>query len=128
MKLCCCLTVLILATTGCGKPGPARYKVVGTVKWMGEPVEKGNIIFNPLERETRPEGAKIVDGKYTLRIGAGKTKVQVFASREVPGKIDRDMNAPVLEHYIPPEFNRQTTLEAEVQPRDDNDVSFDLKP
>ena len=97
--------------------------MTGTVKWQGEPVEKGNIIFDPLDRETRPEGAKIIDGKYELRIGAGKMKVQIFASREIPGKIDKDMNNPVLEHYIPPEFNRRTTLEAEVLPQDDNNVS-----
>jgi hypothetical protein len=130
MTLCRCLmlTLLLLSAAGCGRPGPARYKVAGTVQWKGEPVEKGDIIFEPLEAETHPAAAKIVGGKYELRLGAGKMKVQIFASRELPGKINKDMNAPVLEHYIPPQFNRQTTLEAEVMPNDDNKLSFDLKP
>jgi hypothetical protein len=130
MKLCRCLTliVFVLSVAGCGKRGPALYKVVGTVQWKGEPVEQGNIIFEPFDRETHPQAAKIVGGKYQLRIGAGKMKVQIFASREQPGKINPDMNTPVLEHYIPPEYNRRTTLEAEVLPQDDNNISFDLPP
>ncbi len=125
----CRLSLLVvLSLAGCGRPGPSQYLVTGTVKWQGEPVEKGDIIFDPVERETRAEATKIVGGNYSLRIGAGKMKVRIFASRELPGKVSKDMNAPLLEHYIPPEFNRQTTLEAEVLPRDDNQVSFDLPP
>ena len=125
----CHLSLLVvLSLAGCGRPGPTQFLVTGTVKWQGEPVEKGDIIFDPVERKTRAEATKIVGGNYSLRIGAGKMKVRIFASRELPGKVSKDMNAPVLEHYIPPEFNRQTTLEAEVLPRDDNQFSFDLPP
>ncbi len=108
------------------RSGPPQYLVQGTVSWQGAPVEKGDIIFEPVEKQTRAEAAKIVDGNYKLRIGAGKMKVQIFASRENPNKISPDMNAPVLEHYIPPEYNRRTTLEAEVHENDDNRVSFEL--
>ena len=53
--------------------------------------------------------------------------MKIFASRERPGGVDPAMNLPVLDHYIPPEYNDYSKpLEFQVQPNDENKVEFDL--
>jgi hypothetical protein len=120
--------VVLLLLCGCGRSGPVRYRVVGTVKWEDESVPKGDMIFQPVDVRARAEGAKIVDGKFMVYLPPGKMRVKIVASRERPGGVDKAMNSPLLDHYIPAEFNDQSTLERDVQPNDENNFEFDLHP
>jgi hypothetical protein len=60
----CCLSVLV----GCGRSGPVRFDVRGTVRFNGEPLPRGTIRFEPdaSKGNRGPVGiASIVDGEYT---------------------------------------------------------------
>lgn len=41
------LVIVLVAATGCGSRGPARYDISGTVTFRGEPVPAGSIMFIP---------------------------------------------------------------------------------
>jgi hypothetical protein len=41
------LAVIAIATSGCGKTGPQRFEVTGTVTYDGEPLPRGTIRFEP---------------------------------------------------------------------------------
>ncbi len=61
-------TAIIL---GCGDDSglPTRYKVSGTVKYKGEPVPKGSIVFEPINPpmpQGRVANGTIENGSYTL--------------------------------------------------------------
>ena len=58
---------LLVAGTGCGRRGPERYRVHGTVTHAGQPVPLGRIVFEPdLARGNRgPQGyAPIENGRF----------------------------------------------------------------
>lgn len=109
---------------GCGNSAIKTYRVTGSVTWNGEPVQDGNISFSPADGDGLPQTGKIVDGKYELMATAGAKKVSIHASRE--GPVDPVMNAPARIPFIPPKYNSQTTLTAEVKPNDENVADFPL--
>jgi hypothetical protein len=124
----CCAALLALGigfAAGCGQPGPKMMEVSGTVKFDGKDVADGDITFVPENQSVGGEGGKIKDGKYTLKVKEGKNKVQIMATREVPGK-KGPMGEDLVEQYIPEKYNDQTTLTADVGPGK-TEHNFDLK-
>lgn len=123
------LAVLVMAgATGCGSSGgPKEYPVTGTVKFDGKAVETGQILFRAGEGGHGYSGA-ITNGAYELKATAGKMKVQITATRIIPGKF-QELNpgekSPVGEMYIPARYNSQTELTAEVT-SGSNKIDFDL--
>jgi hypothetical protein len=113
-------------TVGCGRSGDT-YLVTGTVTLDSQPIKKGEILFVPEDRRLGPEAGSIVDGKYQCRVKAGKQKVQITASREVPGSMGQGFRGgPLLEESVAPEYNTETTLSVDVEPNDDNEFSFEV--
>ncbi|MBY0458211.1 MAG: hypothetical protein K2V38_12795, partial [Gemmataceae bacterium] len=76
----------VLGAAGCGKSGPAKLDVSGTVKFDGQDVADGYITFVPEDKSVGAEAGPIKDGKYTAQVREGKNKVQIVANRTVPGK------------------------------------------
>jgi hypothetical protein len=117
MNRCCCAALLAFGmafvAAGCGKSGPKLMEVSGTVKYDGQDVAEGDIAFIPEDKTVGGEGGKIKDGKYTLKVKEGKNKVQIFASRAVPGK-KGPMGEDLVEQYIPEKYNDKTELTADV--------------
>jgi hypothetical protein len=107
------LAGLILAVSGCGKSGPSKLDVSGTVKYDGQEVTEGFITFFPEDKSVGPEAGPIKDGKYTAKVREGKNKVQIQANRPVPGK-KGPMGEQAVEQYIPKQYNEETTLTADV--------------
>jgi len=108
------LLAALFATAGCdSEKGPKKIAVSGTVKFDGQPMPDGDIMFTPDDKSVGPEGGKIKDGKYSFKVREGKNKVQIFATREVPGK-KGPMGEQAVEQYVPEKYNNQTTLSAEV--------------
>ncbi len=105
------LVLLALAGLGCDR-GPHMVPVTGHVTYNGEPVSQGEISFVPHEKELAPDGGKIRDGRYDLRVKPGRKTVQIRASRPV------EQDSPAMEvryaDYIPAKFNRESTLTVEV--------------
>jgi len=85
-----CGALLAATMLGCGSDDGLgrRYSVYGTVKYKGEPVEKGVINFMPDDANGRAASGLIENGSYTLstngdRDGAlpGKYKVTVVSKQ-----------------------------------------------
>jgi hypothetical protein len=124
--LACCL----LAAMGCSaeSTGPKEYPVSGTVTFDGKPVESGRILFRKIGDGDRAYGGEITNGAYSFTSEAGKVKVEITASRLIPGKFDNSNGTPepVGEMYIPKQYNSKSTLEAEVKADGENTLPFEL--
>jgi hypothetical protein len=108
------LLVALCAATGCGKSGPKMIEVTGTVKYDGKEIPDGDIRFIPEDKSIGPEEGKIKDGKYAVKVREGKNRVEISASRAVPGKKGPMGTEDLIESYIPEKYNSKTTLSAEV--------------
>lgn len=101
------LSVLLLPLVlGCQQDdGPKRYDVSGSVKYNGEPVPGGAIVFTPDSQKGNrgPQGtARIVDGHYdTARDGRGTVggphHVHVIATESTTTEA-AELQGPLAEH------------------------------
>lgn len=111
---------LLITLAGCG--GGGLLDVEGTVALNGTPVAEGDIAFIPEDKKFGGEGGVIKDGRFKMKARAGKNKVEIRASRIVPGKTIPSAAGPgapaepLRESIIPPKYNDQTTLNEEVKP------------
>ena len=120
-------------STGCGggtSDGPDLFPVTGTVQFDGTPVEEGRILFRTDSGAGRAYSTEIKNGSYTLEIEPGPVKVEVTASRVIPGKFGEPASPdeeppPLSEMYIPAKYNSESTLTANVS-AGDNTIPFDL--
>jgi hypothetical protein len=64
----------LVASWGCGDQGPRRYELSGSVRYDGQPVPAGTIVFEPAEgdvtRDTMAH-AEIRNGQYKTLPGMG---------------------------------------------------------
>src|SRR5262249_40926554 len=91
----------------------------GTVLFDGKPLPRGDIIFHAARGDMGADAGKINDGRYSFRAKAGKKKVAILASKEVPGKRNPLMG-PLIENYIPARYTDEPPLWAEVVPEGQN--------
>jgi hypothetical protein len=117
--------LVCLAAQGCGDAEAKTYPVSGTVSLDGRPLEEGDIYFYPLDPNISADAGKIKAGQFEFRTKAGKKRVEIRASRVVPGK-QTPMGGPVRAEFLPPRYNTQTTLMAEVLAKDENRFEFPL--
>ncbi|SFH58997.1 hypothetical protein [Planctomicrobium piriforme] len=119
-----------LCISGCGSKAPQlpEYQVTGTVTFDGVPVDSGRILMREMGGSQRGYSGEIQAGQYLLKTGPGKMRVEITASRPVPGKFDNSNGTPepVGEMYIPKKYNDASELTAEIQPDDKNVVPFEL--
>ncbi|MEJ7636561.1 MAG: hypothetical protein WKF75_00865 [Singulisphaera sp.] len=129
-------TVVIVALGGCdGGDGLPRQAIAGTVTLDGKPLDYGSILFTTLgDGSTMSGGSLIADGRYAIArdqgLVPGSYRVAIYApdvgskssTSELPtqlGKLPTDR--------IPPRYNMETTLTAQVEKGGANDFVFDLK-
>jgi hypothetical protein len=108
--------LIVMAATGCGS-SDGNVPVSGEVTFQGQPVPAGEIVFTPSGATAASVAGKIENGKYECRVPEGRSQVRITAYREVPGKVDLSNpgeQAPMVEMYIPPEYNANTKLEVTV--------------
>lgn len=105
---------------GCG---PTEATVSGAVLVDGQPLEKGEILFEELDKSIAPNAGPITAGKYSLRVQPGAKIVRIRASR-APARPDPLMGYAPLEAMIPAEFNTQSTLRAQIKPGKNEGVDF----
>ena len=128
-----CLICLVSLGCGSGEDGPELYPVTGTVTFDGEPVSEGRILFRADEGTGKGYGGVIKDGTYTLEAVDGEMTVEILASRAVPGKFGEAASPdeeppPLMEMYVPEQYNTKTTLTATVKPDGENTIPFQLTP
>lgn len=114
---------------GCGGDGSKLHKVTGKVSYNGQPVPEGRILFRNTG-DGRAYSAPIADGAYEVMCEAGQMRVEIIASRVIPGKFKKGENnepepIPVAEMYIPTKYNSASTLTAEVK-TSSTEIPFDL--
>jgi hypothetical protein len=133
-RLIVVLVVACLAlSSGCGG-GSGRRPLGGQVSFQGRPVEQGSITF--LATGDRPgpvAGALIRDGRYDIPAAQGllPDTYRVAISWPRPGAALTPEQiaagaSPQAEEQIPPKFNTETTLTAEVKTSGSNQFDFEL--
>jgi hypothetical protein len=108
------LVTMVFVAVGCSDA--RMHEVEGTVTLDGKDLREGDIVFTPEDTKLGPDAGKIKDGKYKFKAKPGKMKVQILATREVPGKKGPMGTEPLLEDIIADEYNAKTTLTADVGP------------
>ncbi|MGE0759395.1 MAG: hypothetical protein AB7F89_21185 [Pirellulaceae bacterium] len=125
------LVALCLSSlSGCAPDGPVTYPVSGEVKVDGEPLKDGLVVFRDKDGQLSSHAIQILDGSYALRSTAGAKRIEITAYRETGQFSQPDPNepaTPVMQQYIAPHFNSDTTLEVEVGPDKDNRFDFAVK-
>lgn len=131
-----CSTILLLAifVNGCGQDTGGRFEVSGTVRFQGAPLQSGTIQFASDDAK-QLTGSMITDGRYSIPADKGllpgKYTVRISASQE-EGAAPAGPPGPEAETHkakdlIPPEYNVNSTLSAEVSQGGSNEFDFDLK-
>src|SRR5262245_48270388 len=105
------IVVVALAAASCSPENPL-LTISGSVTLDGVPLPEGDIVFTPADPRFGSEGAKIKDGTYQAGVRKGTSKVQIRATRPVPGK-KGPMGEQLIEDYIPAKYNDATTLTIE---------------
>lgn len=123
------VAIALSAFTGCGSEGRA---ISGEVTVDGQPVEDGAILFVPDGggADRSEVGASIVNGKYSVEDGRGpkpgKYKVQIRWMKKTGRKYQgADGVEDEKVQALPPRFNTETTLTAEVK-GGKNTINFPL--
>jgi hypothetical protein len=119
------IAVLLMSSAfvGCDKSGPATYPVSGKVTFDGKPLADGDIILVSQDAKT-PVAGKIQAGEFQINALAGKSRVEIRASRETGEKTTM---GPIRRDFIPACYNSQSTLTIEVKDSGIHDCVFDLK-
>lgn len=120
--------------TGCGSSTGGRLAISGRVTFRGSPLNEGTIEFVSTDGN-RQSGAAIVKGDYSIPaakgLPAGKYTVRISAVQEagaaVQGPPGPESMTQKAQDLIPPEYNAQTTLTAEVKAGERNSFTFNLK-
>jgi hypothetical protein len=121
------LTAILLGSLGFAAGcSSAEAEVSGIVTVEGQPLREGDIIFEEVDQSVTPAAAKIVDGKYELRVLPGSKRVRINASRATK-KIDPVMGSAARESMIAPEFNLRSTLKATITPGKNDKVNFEVR-
>ena len=122
-RLSVALTALsaLLCLAGCG--GSATPSLKGKVTFDGVPIASGNIVFLPEQSEGRKAAAAIEDGNYVVPaeegLLPGKYRVEVSwhkpTGRKIPSA-DPGIMMDETKEAIPPKYNSDSTLTAELAP------------
>jgi hypothetical protein len=124
------------ATTGCGpaKPDIPLGQVTGRVTWKGNLLPNALVAFEP-EKGRGSYGRTDASGNYALSYrgqpwGAviGSHVVRITTQQLLNEEADKEGGAPdISAEILPPQFNRRSTLTAEVS-AGTNTINFDLSP
>ena len=102
-------------------------EVTGDVSFDGEPVELGTIRFVDTGDSSTSHAADIKDGSYTLRTTPGSKRVEIRASRPLPPERQTQPEMGLMyDDYIPAQYNRESTLTADVRPDGSREFDFHL--
>ncbi len=129
-----CLTValVIAVAAGCGSSGPEIAYVSGRVTMDGKPLSDATVVFVP--ENGRPSGATTDEnGEYVLNFAQGRkgaipgpSTVRIMTMRDA----DQDQNGnaiPGRPETVPSQYNTESTLTFDVEPKVKNIANFDLQ-
>ena len=125
------VSLVVSLGAGCASGGPEIAYVEGRITLDGEPLVGATIVF--VSENGRPSGAATgADGKYVLNFANGRkgavpgtNTVRIMTLRDA----DQDENGksiPGRPETVPAEYNSETTLSFEVEPKKKNIANFEL--
>ena len=128
----------LVSAGGCGRPGLEKVIVSGDVRFDGQPVANGEILFYPTAGTSGPvSGASIRDGHYTadgkrgVPVGKHEVRIQGFAVDDAAKQVlAQNPDAAVgRRQFIPAKYNAKSELTLEVPPGSGSlEANFDLSP
>ena len=105
MRMLNCILVLTTFTfCACSEQGPTRYQISGEVKFNGQPVAYGDVLFTPdgAKGNSGPQGvAYINNGSYDTRntdgkgIAGGSTVIHIRGLNKQGGKLICDYETTI---------------------------------
>lgn len=120
------LLAVVFAMMGCGRSAPTCVEVCGDIVLDGKALDEASVNFIDARTGAAACGGSVRGGRFEVKLPMGAYKVQVFASRPVPGQTVKDMgDAPVLKSIIPERYNSKTVLVADV--RSSDPLAFQLR-
>jgi len=122
---------------GCGGDGLPRQAVSGSISLNGKPLKSGVVNFVPQSADMPTQsGAAVIEGKYSITratgLVPGKYKVVISSGEgSAEKKVDTVSDLPGMAPHpakeaIPPEYNNNSTLEANVTAGGSNVFEFNL--
>ncbi len=122
---------LFLLLQGCGSGGPDIARVEGVITMDGKPLPKASVVFVP--QGGRPSvGETDANGKYQLEFSGGRkgsipgpSRVEINTFQEKGYEPDGTV-IPGVPEMVPAKYNRNTTLEFNVESGKTNIANFDL--
>jgi hypothetical protein len=127
----------LLLAGGCGG-GTGRYEISGTVRFRGQPLDEGSILFHPVSPDLSGSGAPVRQGKYVVPkshgLAPGVYEVRI-TSGERGTDIRKEMDPeqaggepyPIAKERLPPRYNAKSELKIEVKDSGPFTFDFDLK-
>ena len=125
-----------LSVVGCGaRDGIERVVVSGSVTFDGQPVEKGQIRFIPVENTSGPITVEpVADGYYTtddvggVPVGVHRVEIRGF-DPEVYANAPKGPGSPAIPQLLPKKYNHESALKATLDSsKSEETLNFDLAP
>jgi hypothetical protein len=138
LAICCallCGALVLSPLTGCGKSGPVRCEVTGTVHFKNQPLDEGIITFEPQDGQGTQDGAQILNGEYRIPrakgLHPGRYKIIIIAGDGTTGGGNAEPSAPRPgatpgKERIPPEYNQKSKVIKEVTEQGPNEFNFKI--
>src|SRR5262249_42254610 len=129
------LSVVSLSMMSGGADPRNRKEIIGNVKYKGQPVADGLVIFTPLEGQATGDGAQIIKGKYLIPrekgLSPGKYRVAIYAGNGTSGAGDATPESPyagkrVPRERLPPALNEQSVIVKDIANDGLNQFDFDI--
>lgn len=123
-KLVCFCAGLIVAAVlqGCGASTPSTYPVTGTITFKGTPIEKGSIVFDPVDGKGMAGMATIANGQISGQVPAGEKILRISATTTSDKK--DEYGEPITESLIPDKYGSASQIKKTVV--SDGENKFDL--
>jgi hypothetical protein len=126
---------LLILASGCGGGSTDRGAVGGMVKLDGKPIEKGTILFTPIQgARGSVAGGQIENGQYQIPAANGPAlgwnRVEIQAMRNTGRMVQKPFSppgtmGPEQTEAVAPQFNTQSTLKTEIK-SGDNTADFNV--
>jgi hypothetical protein len=122
------IAALLLLVAGCG----GRQTIEGTVTLDDQPLEQGYITFRPMKNVAgAPIGGPIENGKFAIQPKeplAGDFRVEITSLGKTGKKArdDKGKSIDVEGQVLPARYNSESTLQAQLKPRQRNEFPFPL--
>ena len=121
--------IVALFAAGCNRSGTDRCSVTGMVTMSGQPVDGGNIQFEPLgPNQASASGAMLLAGRYTVPretgLLPGRYRVRIYWPEKASA--EQGPNVPVPKERVSARFNVSSELTADVRSGSENTFDFAL--